>query len=288
MAVYLISGKLGTGKGKTAARTIKRYLKEGRRVATNMDIFMEHLMLPQSKKTLIRMPDKPAVSDFELIGHGNPDSYDESKNGAIVLDELGTWLNARTFNDKARQAVIDWLVHSRKLGWDLYLTCQSFGAIDKQVRESVVEYLIRCVRYDKHRIPIIGHVLSTFNDDWGRLPRFHKAATYMVIEGGVSKQSVDSDYFIGDDLHKAYDTRQIFTSQYPHGCHSMLSAWHLLGRVYVRPESPFAKWYRSFFSGSAKPRGVAKPLLPLVAKLANLPPAERIKHWRRLAAAGAI
>lgn len=288
MAVYLISGKLGTGKGKTAARVIKKYLREGRRVATNMDIFLEHLMLPHSRKTLIRIPDKPSVDDFDLIGHGNPDSYDEGRNGCIVLDELGTWLNARTFNDKNRQHVIDWLVHSRKLGWDLYLTCQSFNAVDKQVRESVVEYLIRCVRYDKHRIPFFGHLLGVLNDDWGRLPRFHKSATYMVVEGSVAKHAVDSDYFQGDELHKAYDTRQIFTSSYPHGVHSLLSSWHLSGRHGVRRRRSVIEWCRQFVSPAPKPGGTPKPLLPIVAKLAGLPADERIRHWRRLDAAGVI
>jgi len=273
------------GKGKKAVLIIRKYLKQGRRVATNMDINLDQLMLPHSKKTLIRIPDKPSVADLFAAGHGNPDSYDETMNGALVLDELGTWLNARNFADKNRQHIIDFLVHTRKLGWDVYFTCQSFNAVDKQVRESVVDHIYRCVRFDKWRIPFVGPIIQIFNEDWGYLPRFHMCTTHMVVEGSIQPGTIDREFYIGDYLHAAYDTRQIFTSDYPHGVHSVLSAWHVKGR-HRKPDKP--TFFSRLFAGDRKSAYGAKPMLPSVALVAKLPPAQRIRHVRRLIASGAV
>lgn len=166
MSVYLISGKLGSGKTLSAVGRIRDALMKGRRVATNLDLRLEKLLSPRSGKpyksdglskwhqpvSCVRLPDKPTVDDLELIGSGN-DSMDESKNGIIVLDELAVWLNSRTFNDKSRMPVIDWLLHSRKKGWDVYFICQHLEQIDKQVRQALVEYLVVCRRMDRMKIP---------------------------------------------------------------------------------------------------------------------------------------
>jgi len=114
MAIYLISGKLGSGKTLSAVGRIRDKLLDGCRVATNLDLKLENLLPPHAGRYVkgrqpvncVRIPDKPTVEDLELIGCGN-DSMDEDRNGAIVLDELAVWLNSRTFNDKNRAPVID-------------------------------------------------------------------------------------------------------------------------------------------------------------------------------------
>lgn len=45
---------------------------------------------------MIRLPDKPSLNDLLAIGVGNT-SYDESRNGLLVLDECGTWFNSRSW-----------------------------------------------------------------------------------------------------------------------------------------------------------------------------------------------
>ena len=64
---------------------------------------MAHLLRRQTRQA--RVDD-----DLDAIGHGNPDSYDESLNGVLILDELGTWLNSRSFQDKNRADLLDWLI----------------------------------------------------------------------------------------------------------------------------------------------------------------------------------
>lgn len=248
MATYTITGKMGTGKTKSAVRIMQLALEKGLRVATNIDLTTEKLNSAKCKSSPIRIPDKPTVEDLECIGIGN-DTYDEDLNGVIVLDELASWLNSRTFNDKSRQPVLDWLIHSRKKGWHVYFICQNLTQIDKQVRESLVEFTVRCSRLDKIKIPFVGWFLNMFNEKMGYLPRMHIASVRM----GTAPDGVLADklYYRGDDLHAAYDTRQIFTDRYAHGSHSVLSCWHVYGRYLVVDR-------RSFLAKFFSPRTVAK------------------------------
>lgn len=221
MPVYSVEGKLGTGKSKFAVWQAKRALLQGRRVAANFDLRLDKLV-PGRRAHYVRIPDKPTAADLEAVGHGNPDSYDEDRNGVMLLDELGTWLNARSFQDKTRAAVLDWLIHARKFGWDVYLIVQDSLMIDKQVRESLIEYRVKMFRGDKIKIPFIGGILNEiFGGRVGYLPRFHLA----VSRVGDGQNSVVAErwMFRGDDLHDAYDTRQVFRSDYPHGAHSVWS-----------------------------------------------------------------
>lgn len=293
MSTYLITGKMGTGKTKSAVRIIQMALGEDLRVVTNLDLTMEHLKRPMSKHTVMRIPDKPTVEDLESIGIGN-DTYDEEKNGIIVLDELASWMNSRTFGDKSRQPVLDWLIHSRKKGWHVYFICQNITQIDKQLRESLVEYLVRCTRLDKVKIPFVGWLLNLLSPKLGYLPRCHIATVRLGIER--DSMIVDRLYYRGDDLHAAYDTRQIFTDSYPHGPHSVLSAWHVDGR-YRGPVVKTTLLRKLADLLLASPAPTFKPLparvLPgqsrrLIGLITKLPAEERIKHFRRLQASGVL
>lgn len=267
MTVYLVQGKLGAGKGKFVVGKIKEALLDGRRVATNMDIYLDGMFRPDSRRVVLRVPDKPTPADLHAIGHGNPDSYDEDRNGVLVLDEAGTWLNGRTFNDKDRQGFIDWMLHARKLGWDVYLQVQDIGMIDKQFRTGLAEVLVKCIRADKVRIPVVGQLLGKR----GRLPRFHIANFSLADVPGFV---MDREFYRGDDLHTAYDTRQVFRADYPHGVHSLLSAWHIKGRHLRAQRLGF--WERLFGRPLVKPQ--PRPKNPLLARLAAFPP-DRAVYW---------
>jgi len=278
MPVYSVEGKLGTGKTKFCVWRAQQALLEGRRVASNVDLKTE-ILTPRKRSTYIRLPDKPNSSDFNAMGHGNPESYDEDKNGVLILDELGSWLNSRAFQDKDRLNVIDWLIHARKHGWDVYLIVQDAGMIDKQVREALIEYQCRCMRMDKVRIPFIGRFLSLFHERAGYLPRMHNVAAR--VGGGASPIVADRWLFRGSDLHAAYDTRQVFTSNYPHGAHTVLPPWDFV---------PSLGWWEGFKarrtarSKAVRAKPVPLPKLPAVASVMELPPDRRIAVLRDLLA----
>lgn len=276
MAVYVVQGKLGTGKTKFAVGKLREALLAGKRTATNLNIDMAALVPSSNRGILMRVPDKPTAEQLDMIGHGNPDSYDEDKNGVMVLDELGSWLNSRQFQDKNRAALIDWLIHARKKGWDVYLIVQHADMIDKQVRIALAEYMIKCIRADKIRIPIVGQFLG----DKGRLPRMHVAKISLADVPGVT---VDQEWFRGDYLHAAYDTRQIFKDDPEGAPFSYLSAWHVKGRY--EPRKRKQSWFAALFPGKPWARPTPKPKRPEIEALGSLLPDQAWARARELAVA---
>lgn len=241
MAVYGVVGKLSTGKTKFAVFQASNAILQDRKIAGNVDL-KPWLMDEYNARTYIRIPDKPTAEDLNALGHGNPDSYDEDKNGILILDELGTWLNTRSFQDKGRAAVIDWLIHARKLGWDVYLIVQDEGMIDKQVRDALIEYQCRCVNLSKVRVPFVGGFLSMLHKPWGYLPRMHSVTARLGY--GANAIVAQRWTYRGDHLHQFYDTRQIFKSDYPHGVHSVLPPWDW------KPKRHPLQWLVNLWTGS--------------------------------------
>ena len=279
MSADLIQGKKGSGKSKLAVMLMRDHLAEGRLVATNLDLFLDKLMPPMSKAIAIRIPDKPKLADLEAIGVGNNgDRYNEEHDGELVLDELATWMNARTFADKDRAGVMNWLVHSRKLGWGTKLICQDIIQIDKQARESQVEYVTRCIRLDKMRIPIIGGVVKMLlGPKASYLPKCHIATRRL----GCDAKGLKAEGWMYRDggVQAGYDTLQIFSEDYPHGVHSLLSAWHLVGRHLPAKVSPLDRlkaWL------APRPRAAPKPKADLVRWIQRLPADARIPAMRRM------
>lgn len=253
MTDYAYVGKKGTGKSKHAVITMRdRYFKRGRAVASNLDLDLKAMFGVRSKLSYVRIPDKPSEFDLLSVGHGNPDSYDEEKNGAMVLDELGTWMNTRTFADKSRAGTLDYLAHARKHGWDCFYIMQDIQQVDKQLRESFIEQTVRHIRFDKVRIPFIGSLLSLlFTERAGYMPRFHVATSRL----GTNPQDVVCDrlMFTGKDVEACYDTRQVFEAKYQHGAHSVLSPWHIEGRFLEDAQMPaWKKFLRDLWAKPAR------------------------------------
>ncbi|ECH6756015.1 hypothetical protein FP263_26185, partial [Salmonella enterica subsp. enterica] len=94
------------------------------------------------------LPAHPRPQDLQALGRGCPDEEKE-KFGAVFLDEAGTWLNSRTYGDKNRLALIDWFIHSRHLGWDVFIIVQNEEMIDKQIALATGEVLVVCKRSDR-------------------------------------------------------------------------------------------------------------------------------------------
>lgn len=274
MPVFSVEGKLGTGKTKFCVWRAQEAISAGRKVASNVDI-AAHLLNPSKPGKIIRVPDKPTSSDLMMMGHGNPDSYDEEKNGVLILDELGTWLNARSFQDKERAGLLDWLIHARKHGWDVYLIVQDAGMIDKQVREALIEYQVKCMRMDRVKIPLIGWLLGSFVTRWAYLPKFHLATAR--VGQGVNAIVADRWQFVGKSLHAAYDTRQIFRSDYEHGTFSALPPWGYLPPV----RKSFAQGMAKFMRPPVQARLQLKPKSSFASALQKLPPDRRIAFMQK-------
>ena len=249
MAVYFIEGKLGAGKSLVAVARIRDYIAAGRRIATNLDLFMEHLPFSRmSKGTPIRIPDKPRLCDLEAIGYGcDEEDYTGKKFGALVLDELGTWFNSRAWNDKERAPVIDWCLHARKMRWDIYFIVQSIDLLDKQLVAALAEHRVACKRADVLPVPFLGTLCKLLTGYRVRFPQFHLGIVFYGTATGAA--IVDRWWYRGKDLYSAYDTGQVFRPGLEllngefvdmRAPFSYLSRWHLDGR-YPRPA-----WWQSW------------------------------------------
>lgn len=289
MAVYSVEGKLGTGKTKFAVWRAQEAFRDGRRIASNVDLFLGEFTRNR-KGSFTRIPDKPTARDLEAMGHGNPDSYDEDRNGVLILDELGTWLNSRSFQDRERAFLLDWLIHARKHGWDVYLIVQDATMIDKQVREALIEYACRCVRVDKIKVPVLGSVIRDVaaafgaRGRWGYLPRFHMVSAR--LGQGPNAVVTERWAYRGDWLHSCYDTRQVFRGDYPHGCHTVLHP------AYFEPEPPKPPgllsrlWLAAFGPPAPVLAPPPAPKLLWVQRVQRLPEHRRIPALRTLGLIG--
>jgi len=210
MTGWLIQGVRGEGKSLAAVNKAKEYIKKGLPVATNLDLFLEHLAPHDSEVLTYRLPDKPRIEDFQLIGAAYDPTYKgEDKNGLLILDELGTWLNSRSWSDKSRSDVLNWLFLSRKMHWDIILLAQDHEMIDKQAKSTLCDYLVQATRTDRQRIPFFGRMFQAV----GVSPYRKKEHVYEVFYGfDIHGQvPVEKWQFLGHDVYEAYDTNQLFT-----------------------------------------------------------------------------
>lgn len=294
MTDFAVTGKKRSGKGLFCAGLIRDALRDGKRVATNMDIFPEHLLPATSRATFIRLPDCPNAEDMEALGKGyDGDDIADDGNGIIVLDEASKFFNARQWGDKGRQPLLDWLIHSGKLRWDVYYQMQGLSQVDKQLRDTQVEYHVAVKRTDRWPIPFVTPLGKLVGLDI-RFPKMHLG----IFKHGVERDSmvVDRKWYKAADIYKGYDTEQVFLDRdHPDavGLHSVLSAWHVKGRYLPKPPPYLVRLVLAILGidwtkQPAKPVRALKPKHPLVAKLAGLPDDQAVKHWQRLDCLGAF
>ena len=238
MSVYFVEGHLGSGKSLQSVGRLIDYAERGRRIAGNIDINLEKLTGSKwSKTTYMRLPDRPTADDLFALGQGS-DSRAEDTFGALVLDECATFLNVRDWNQKGRNSLVDWLVHARKLRWDVFIIIQSVEALDNQIKNLLLEYRVQCYRLDKLRIPIIGGLLN-FALGIGRLPKIFIAGVYY----GRMAVPIKADRWVttGKRVFECYDTEQVLLDLDEIGTYSQLSPWHTTGRYEDKP-SMWEKW----------------------------------------------
>lgn len=229
--IYCVTGTLGSGKTLICIGRIFDAIQAGKRVATNLDLRLEQLTTGGGATDVRRLSDFPTLAELEALGTGNA-STDESLNGVIVLDEAGTFLNARDWNSKDRHAVVSWLLHSRKLGWDVYLIVQDVSMLDRQIRVALVEHLVVCRRLDRVPIPFVGWFLK-WTGLTGRFLRVHVG----TVKYGTSAHSIVVERWMyrGNRFFAAYDTRQIFRPPSPEHLQGAYTLLDLYRAPWLKP-----------------------------------------------------
>lgn len=238
----LLTGKRGAGKSLIAVFQIQERMLKGSIVATNINLNVQKLVGPRNKVRPFRVPDHPTATDLQQLPLGNPSlawvgdeikiqpGYDEGKNGLLVLDELATFLNSRTWKEKDRQDLISWLLQSRKFGWDLLFLAQHPRLVDAQIRDSLFDLVGVTRRLDKITVPFFGKISAIIGFRL-KMPRIHVA----ILRYGMHQDSPVAEriWTRGTSLFEAYDTTQkidpavgVKTGE----GYQYLSAWDLRGR----------------------------------------------------------
>lgn len=232
MTDYILTGHKGAGKSLIATGMAQKYLRAGRRVASNITLNPEKLVKASNRQTVFKLPGYPRAEDLELLGRGYEGPYDESKFGLCILDEAGSWLNAHDWKDAGRRDLFRWLTHARKLGWDVVMIIQDWESLDGQTRRSITEIYTSCSRLDRLKIFGIG------------LPKLHVATHRYKGPNGLK---VGRDVYWGTDLYAGYDTTEYVRKDENYtengvidarGSYTLLSAWHTRGR-YLPPATPW-------------------------------------------------
>jgi len=145
MGFRIVTGSMGGGKSYYATEEMLRAFKEGAIIHTNLEI------VPHEWAAIAEHPDQMVElgDDFtkwkELIRPGI-----EGQENVVVVDEGALIFNARDFaSAKAeKQAVFEFMVHSRHLGLDVIFISQHAKNIDAQVRR-MTQSIIFCVKAEE-------------------------------------------------------------------------------------------------------------------------------------------
>ncbi len=286
MATTILYGQPGAGKSTLATGIALDYLRQGRRVVTNFPIDpAPSCFRPSSKLSdafVEVLPARPSFRDLQSIGIGWKSVKDigrEDIAGLLLIDEAGPWLDARKWNAPDRPEVIDWMLHSRKRGWDIVLISQSPGMIDKSVREAVVEAYARIKRTDKMKVPVVKI----------RLPRMHIAVARYGLE--PSAPVLERWVYRGTLEHKCFASYALFDTDQETiaGPYCTLPARLTKWVGYV---SPFEKMKRSMGLES-HPAAIRSPAMgpktnPLILEVMKLHPDKRIAAYHELQRAGVL
>lgn len=202
-----------SGKSKYVVYLMRLYLLQGRRVATNIDVFLENLRLPASGSRrydglLIRLPDSPSPKNLWDLGEGSTGEYTDDRHGSIFLDECSLFLGNRTYAEDEQKKLIEFLVHAGKRRWNVHYIIHDFESLDSKIRNQFISFVY------------VYKNLKNYVDDTAPirrfLPVFHSLSKYPFQPSSKlpAKGRLSRKFFRLTWIHKAYSTEQRFLSRF--------------------------------------------------------------------------
>ncbi len=208
---YFITGTIGGGKGLAAVYRIKLYLSKKRRIATNLDLFFEHILTPTTKSMsrCYRLPDHPDIKDYIAIGMGGRSA---SNKGFCLLDEVANSMNSRDWQDKTRKENNAFLRQIRKKRWDVGLIAQDKASTDLQLQKAITSHFVRCRDVGTIPIPVLSFFtrILTFGFWSIKFPSGHSCAVYHGDTENEKFRIKPNWRFSGKDIYPCYNTEQEF------------------------------------------------------------------------------
>lgn len=264
--IYFLGGYPGAGKSTVAVQhALHRYAAQGRRVVANFPMDFAPACTRRNSKlsraVVEVIPDRPSRADLDAIGMGGEHEHEA---GLLIIDEAGTWLNARTWQGQNRDQIIDWLTQSRKRYWDIILIAQAPTMLDKQVRDAVCECVARIRRLDRKKVAGV------------KLPRVHFAIVRYGLEANAPV--LERWVYTGKEAQKCFMSYRLFGSDAAH--------YSVLPATITRWRHERSAWDK-LFAPSPRKRATPAPS-PKLAPLMQLPPDARVRVVRNLLACGAL
>lgn len=218
--IHIVVGALGGGKSLRTISIAEWFITRGRRVATNINLRLETLAHSDYYPSqVLRVPDKPSIEVLRHLGEG---SKKKGEYGLLLLDELGIWMNSRTFGDNDRLAIIRFLIEARKRRWIVIFIAQKVQMIDKQARQ--LGATIHTCRSTKNIFALRA------------LPKIH----FATVTNNLNVKAGGTDFYRAQRLYRSYDTEQRFCDTY-HGNPMPISK----DSDFIEPVTKLDKYYES-------------------------------------------
>lgn len=205
--VYVVSGKLGSGKSYHCCRMAIDHLRKGGVVATNMNIDLEAISANYHRSLrpwqLVRVDaqsDPKQIPAGDLRGRGR-------RRVMVILDEALNWFQstAGAAKDERKSTWGEWLRQSDKLGQDVYFVAQNFERAAKWIRE-LAQVALRVVNLGNI------HIFRMPIGKWLHLQRLYCVVRMEV--GTVSILNINT-YLIEPRVWECYVTSELFGFEKP-------------------------------------------------------------------------
>lgn len=268
MGFFIVTGRMGDGKSYLGAEVMRDSLAEGAIVHTNLAINPEAFIRQGYDSDHIVQLGEDISKWNGMLRPGI-----EGRENVIIVDEGAILFNARDFTkakDEKTQ-VFQFMVMSRKLGFEVYFISQHEKNIDAQLRR-MAQGVIRCVK--TARIKPLGFVFSALCGDFRR--------HWMDCDGRTIQESKWARFnadvaalYRTDDTHGKFDGIERHVTRQAKADHSKASVlrkgWVMLGIAAgcVTLTVSIARGMMARFDGS---KGAEPEALPLTAAPVAPPP----------------
>lgn len=211
---WVVQGTRGGGKGAFGCHMVTQYIESNRRIATNFDLFLEHIPAKNQHSDITRIPDKPNAQHLYALGQAydfdrnDPSSFDPSKNGLMLIDEISLFLSSK--KNPEYEELNAFFMLSRKMGWNIIFICQNKEQARDEFFKSLCDKLVICRANGLQRIPYLGRLLELVGLS-AMMPDNHTA---YILSGRSELDPVEKEIpYNWRPYRLAYNTYQMFTDQ---------------------------------------------------------------------------
>lgn len=206
MTVYVMTGCPGSGKSLHLAQMLLHSLDSGHPVICNFEVNRDYL---SDDALFLHLPNdelSPGKVEEFCAWYWSRSGAPEFREDYITLciDEAQIILNSRSWDSKSRAAWIRFFTLHRKLGLRILISSQYVEMIDKQIRDSCIEYSIQ--HFKMNNFGFLGAFIDKLLRGrplirWGM--KWYKKDTVSIETGTI----------LGSPrLYGFYDTRKVFDS----------------------------------------------------------------------------